>query len=255
MAGTVIPQAKESRADRGHARDACYARAPHWRDADAAAQANLEDAARRLAKAGARVSDFKLPAGSSALFDRHKVIMGYEHARALAWEYAHHAEQISATLRPHMEEGWRVTRAEYDEVREAARLCRRALADALRGIDFLLAPSATDEAPRSLASTGDSVFNRAWTLFGVPCINVPFGKGAHRLPLGIQLVGAFDHDAALCPGEWVAEAPVHAGPWWPAWQRWLAQHSGPRGKPPAMGAPAKGYKVLEDAPGRYVRHR
>jgi Asp-tRNA(Asn)/Glu-tRNA(Gln) amidotransferase A subunit family amidase len=172
-------------------------RTPRWGDADAHVQANLEEAATRLAKAGARVSDFELPPGSDVLFDRHKAIMGYESARALAWEYTNYPGQISPTLKSRLDEGWRVTRAEYDEVREKARLCRRAFADRMREVDFLLTPSAPGEAPRSLETTGDPVFNRAWTLLGVPCVNVPFGKGAHGLPLGVQLVGAFDGDSAL----------------------------------------------------------
>ena len=90
-----------------------------------------------------------------------------------------------------------MTRADYDAMREHARRCRRALADAMRDVDFLLTPSAPSEAPASLASTGDPVFNRAWTLYGVPCVTVPCGKGAHRLPLAVQLVGAMDSDMAL----------------------------------------------------------
>ena len=82
-------------------------------------------------------------------------------------------------------------------MREHARNCRRALAEAMRDVDFLLTPSAPSEAPASLASTGDPVFNRAWTLFGVPCVTVPFGKGPHGLPLAVQLVGAMDADMAL----------------------------------------------------------
>jgi Asp-tRNA(Asn)/Glu-tRNA(Gln) amidotransferase A subunit family amidase len=123
--------------------------------------------------------------------------MGYENARALAWEHANHPEKLSATLKPRLDEGWKVTRAEYDEVRERARLCRRALAEAMREVDFLLTPSAPSEAPASLKSTGDPVFNRAWTLFGVPCVTLPHGKGPHGLPLGVQLVGAMDADSAL----------------------------------------------------------
>ena len=172
-------------------------RTPRWRDADPATQANLEEAAARLARAGAAVRDFELPEGAPVLFDRHKVIMGFESARALAWEYTSFPGEISTTLKPRLDEGWKVTRAEYDEVREAARLCRRALAEQMRDVDFLLTPSATSEAPKSLASTGDPVFNRAWTLLGVPCVHVPFGKGPHGLPLGVQLVGPFDGDGAL----------------------------------------------------------
>lgn len=176
-------------------------RTPSWQDADAASQANLEAGAQALSKAGAQVRDFELPSGSDQLFDRHKVIMGYENARALAWEYFNHPNQISADLKPRLDEGWQVSREEYDSLRAHATRCRAALAekmsDAKGGVDFLLTPSARGEAPRDLGTTGDPVFNRAWTLFGVPCVTIPFGKGPHGLPLGIQLVGAYDADSAL----------------------------------------------------------
>lgn len=176
-------------------------RTPRWPLADAATQANLEELARALERSGAQVRDFELPSGSDQLFDRHKVIMGYETARSLAWEYASHREEISRTLLPRLEEGWKVTREQYDAMRDHTRRCRRALydqmRDATRGVDFLLTPSAPSEAPASLDSTGDPVFNRAWTLLGVPCVTVPHGKGPHGLPLGVQLVGAFDADMAL----------------------------------------------------------
>jgi Asp-tRNA(Asn)/Glu-tRNA(Gln) amidotransferase A subunit family amidase len=172
-------------------------RTPRWRDADEATQANLEAAASRLSRSGAQLFNFELPPGSDQLFDRHKIIMGYENARALAWEYFNHGERLSASLRPRLEEGWKVTRAEYEAMRAHSRRCRAALAEAMREIDFLLTPSAPGEAPASLASTGDPVFNRAWTLFGVPCVTIPHGKGPKGLPLGVQLVGAFEQDAAL----------------------------------------------------------
>jgi Asp-tRNA(Asn)/Glu-tRNA(Gln) amidotransferase A subunit family amidase len=123
--------------------------------------------------------------------------MGFESARALAWEYQAHPGEISASLRPRLEEGWKVTRAQYDEMRAIAERCRRALAQDLREFDFLLTPSAPGEAPASLASTGDALFNRAWTLLGNPCVTLPFGHGPNGLPLAVQLVGAFDGDAAL----------------------------------------------------------
>jgi Asp-tRNA(Asn)/Glu-tRNA(Gln) amidotransferase A subunit family amidase len=186
-------------------------RTPRWQDADAATQANLEQTARLLAQAGATVTDFELPAGSDQLFDRHGIIMGFESARALAWEYMTFPEQISKSLKPRLDEGWQVTRADYDAVRETARRCRRALADGMRDVDFLLTPSAPSEAPRSHESTGDPVFSRAWTLLGVPCVTVPHGKGAHGLPLGIQLVGPFDGDSALLGWAHWAAAALSAG--------------------------------------------
>lgn len=62
-------------------------------------------------------------------------------------------------------------------------------------------------------------------------------------------------DPHLPPEEWMDVASKHAGSWWPAWQSWLAAHSGAPVKPPAIGAAGKGYRVLEDAPGSYVRQR
>jgi Asp-tRNA(Asn)/Glu-tRNA(Gln) amidotransferase A subunit family amidase len=172
-------------------------RTPKWAMADRAVQANIEAAAKKLAQAGARVTEFELPAHADEMFDRHKVIMGYESARALAWEYTSFPDQVSKSLAPRLQEGWKVTREDYDAMRETARLCRRALAERMKDVDFLLTPSAPSEAPASLTSTGDPVFNRAWTLFGVPCVTLPWGKGANGLPLAVQLVGVMDADQPL----------------------------------------------------------
>jgi polyhydroxyalkanoate synthase len=60
----------------------------------------------------------------------------------------------------------------------------------------------------------------------------------------------------LHPARWQRDAAMHEGSWWPAWAAWLAERStAERVLPPEMGAAEKGYPVLMDAPGRYVRER
>ena len=54
----------------------------------------------------------------------------------------------------------------------------------------------------------------------------------------------------IAPDEWLALAPRHEGSWWPAWQAWLAAHSGTPVAPPPMGAAS--HPALGDAPGTYV---
>lgn len=59
-------------------------------------------------------------------------------------------------------------------------------------------------------------------------------------------------DEYLPPEQFQAAVPSKEGSWWPQWQQWLRDHSGPQGPLPPMGAPDKGYVPLYDAPGQYV---
>lgn len=51
--------------------------------------------------------------------------------------------------------------------------------------------------------------------------------------------------------EWLDNAELHHGSWWPDWQAWLEQFAG--GKTAARVPGANGLEVIEDAPGSYVR--
>jgi len=62
-------------------------------------------------------------------------------------------------------------------------------------------------------------------------------------------------DPHLAPEDWMEAATKSDGSWWPAWQQWLVAHSSGKTKPPAMGASDKGFGVIDDAPGTYVRQR
>jgi polyhydroxyalkanoate synthase subunit PhaC len=62
-------------------------------------------------------------------------------------------------------------------------------------------------------------------------------------------IGALTGDSASA---WLVRAAEKPGSWWPDWAAWLKPHAG------ALQAPAKGYgnkqhKVIEPAPGRYVK--
>jgi Asp-tRNA(Asn)/Glu-tRNA(Gln) amidotransferase A subunit family amidase len=182
-----------------------FARTGRWEDADAATHAALESAASRLASAGADVRDAALPPAAEALFDAQSLIMNFEAARALAWEQSNHRDAISAALLGRLDQGWAVSREQYDNARQTARDARRQFADLMRGFDLLLTPSARGEAPKGLASTGDALFNRIWTLLGVPCVSLPWGNGPQGLPLGIQLVAAMENDSVLlAQANWAA---------------------------------------------------
>jgi polyhydroxyalkanoate synthase len=57
------------------------------------------------------------------------------------------------------------------------------------------------------------------------------------------------------PEAYVASAEHAEGSWWPAYQAWLADHSGQPRKPPRMGNARLGLAPVCDAPGTYVLMR
>jgi len=62
--------------------------------------------------------------------------------------------------------------------------------------------------------------------------------------------------AALPPvaQDWLAKAKEHPGSWWPDWCTWLAGLSGKQIAAPKSPGNRK-FKVIEPAPGRYVKAR
>jgi polyhydroxyalkanoate synthase subunit PhaC len=74
------------------------------------------------------------------------------------------------------------------------------------------------------------------------------GHPGRRFRIGTRRVG----ERFIDPDAWMSAQPVRGGSWWPAWQAWLAEHSGPRQRPPTMGATGQGLAPLGPAPGEFV---
>jgi amidase len=114
---------------------------------------------------------------------------------------------VSAAMTALVEQGRSLPATEYakakaSQVKMALRFDRWLTETA--ELDALLVAPASGEAPRGLDYTGDAAFCTPWTFLGVPAVTLPVGFGPAGLPLGVQLVGATQHDAALLSlAEWV----------------------------------------------------
>ncbi|MDC7785407.1 amidase [Rhodoplanes sp. TEM] len=172
------------------------ARTHIWPEASPAMQAAVERAARLAEAAGATVRDVTLPPVFEDAFRAHAAIQDHEAVRALAFEYDQHRDRLGPQLRAHLTASADIPPEAYDDARRIAKRARHALADLMTEVDVLLTPSAPGAAPRGLGSTGQSIFNRLWTLMGTPCINVPGMFDESGLPLGVQVVGRFGRDRA-----------------------------------------------------------
>jgi Asp-tRNA(Asn)/Glu-tRNA(Gln) amidotransferase A subunit family amidase len=182
-------------------------RSPVWPHAAPETQELFDRVPGVLARAGAEVRDFDLPAGFAALETAHPIIMNVESARALGWEMSTAREQISAQLREKLEWGL----AQPASALVDARIVFRRLQDEFDAIvqefDFILTPSAPGVAPAGIEWTGDPVFNYIWTSLHVPCVTVPAGAGPGGMPLGVQIVSGRTRDReALAWAAWVGAA-------------------------------------------------
>jgi Asp-tRNA(Asn)/Glu-tRNA(Gln) amidotransferase A subunit family amidase len=179
-----------------------FYRTLQWDRADSATHAALEDAASRLAKAGARVSEITLPERFNAFMDARSKVGDFESSRALAWERQHFEERIGG--RDKLRKADAVTLEEYLSAQKVLAECRKLAEIPFGDFDVLLVPAAPGEAPKGLATTGDAIFNQTWTALHTPCITVPVAKGLTGLPIGAQLVGAFGADLkTLACAEWL----------------------------------------------------
>ena len=62
-----------------------------------------------------------------------------------------------------------------------------------------------------------------------------------------------ESDRYIDADSWFKATKPAGGSWWPAWEKWLVEHSSSEKiKPPEMGSQKEGYVPLEDAPGSYV---
>ncbi|MBD0275889.1 MAG: amidase [Acetobacteraceae bacterium] len=167
----------------------------------------LDRTAVAAGKAGATVTELRLPPVMDEAVEAHPVVMNMESAQAIAWELDHAAAQVSPVLRERMEWTRSQPPTKLDEARRVFAAARKALADVMEPFDALLTPSAPGEAPEGLGWTGDPAFNSLWTLLHAPCATVPAGDGPKGLPLGVQIVTGFGKDReALAWAEWVRAA-------------------------------------------------
>jgi Asp-tRNA(Asn)/Glu-tRNA(Gln) amidotransferase A subunit family amidase len=174
-----------------------------WAVATSAARQAFEEASAKLKSAGvtlvSRHDSEKIAAVEEAIHDARELC-----ANIIAWESrwplnTYRARDASKLSQPLLELGARAEALTLDDyrrdIRERDR--RRAVYQALAGeCDACLTLSAPGAAPVGLGSTGDAVFVIPGSMLGVPAISLPVLQD-EGLPLGLQLLGFTNADAAL----------------------------------------------------------
>jgi amidase len=169
-----------------------------WSQFEPTTQTLVEDAAFRLARAGARVTEFTLPAEFELLNDAHRTISSFEFARTFTFEIENHWDEISDTLRGgRLHDGLTGNFSRYIEAKQLAGECRRRLDALMGGIDALLTPAAFGEAPVGTPAFAGVPLYQIWTTLHVPAMSIPVFKGAAGMPIGAQLLAKRHDDRKL----------------------------------------------------------
>ncbi len=195
-------------ADRGAAPRIGFCRTHIWDQCEADTQRQIEACAAKLAKAGAKITDVRLPVEFSRIEEAHRWISSFEFARNRAWEIDHHWDMISERLRNNrIRDGLDCSYETYRGARDFLERQRLVFDDLMADYDVLLTPSAAGEAPVGLNSTGNASFCAIWTSMHVPAVTLPLFKGPNGLPVGAQLIGKRNTDRKVFEvARWVQRA-------------------------------------------------
>jgi amidase len=182
-------------------------RTPLWDTAQAETKQAVEDAAARLAQAGAELREVVLPEDFAGLKTAaRETINNYERSKSMAAEWASHRDLISAKLKRCIELGMEMPYQDYMAAIALGETCRARLPAVFESFDVLLAPCVQGEAPVGLDSTGDPGFQAIWTILHVPTMSLPTHSGPRGLPVGIQLIARRHDDQRLFAcARWVWE--------------------------------------------------
>ena len=172
-------------------------RTPMWDAAEPATAAAIDEARAALERAGAAVAELAVSPEHHGLAEAQNTIMCFEAVRAFAHERTLHSAELSPRFAQMLDAGMAIGADEYDRALARAVAARVGLTAFFGACDAVLVPAAPGEAPIGLGNTGDPIFNRMWTLLGVPCVTLPARWAENGLPTGVQLVGRAGDDARL----------------------------------------------------------
>ena len=172
-------------------------RTPVWDQAEPATAAALDAARTALERAGAVVTELPIAPEHQRLTEAQDTIMWFETVRSLAYERIEHSAELSPRLAQLIDTGMAIGAEAYERALACADEARGGLDGFFGACDAVLVPAAPGEAPAGLGNTGNPVFNRMWTLLGVPGVALPARWAENGLPTGVQLVGRMHDDARL----------------------------------------------------------
>jgi Asp-tRNA(Asn)/Glu-tRNA(Gln) amidotransferase A subunit family amidase len=151
------------------------------------------------------VADMQVPSPVDEALAVHATIMDAS-AAANPGRYLPQSDKLLPETVKRISVGKDIAAADYVAAIDKAEVIRQALDGLFADVDALITPAAPGEAPLGLQSTGNPVFQKIWTLAGMPSVTLPVMSGPNGLPIGLQVIGRRGGDAALFrTAQWIEE--------------------------------------------------
>ncbi|KAI1424463.1 amidase [Xylaria sp. FL1777] len=168
-----------------------------WPEAGPGTKSALEAAVQLLRSHGAEVEEIEFPSEFDRMPEWHRILLHGEGRATFLPEYRLAKEKLAPFLAEHVENVNGISRAAQLEAYDEIAALRPKIDGIAKKYAAIITPSAIDEAPVGIESTGSPVFNAIWTALHTPVVNIPGFKGASDMPIGVSLVAPRYHDRHL----------------------------------------------------------
>ncbi len=159
---------------------------------------NLEKACLRLEKSGARIVEKPLPRSFTQINEVHQIIMATEAATYHRDRFAERRHLYTADFSELVEDGKAILGTDYLAALRRREIMREEIALAMSEVDLAITPGSTTAPPKLTENTtGNALFQRPWSLCGLPSLSLPTEVNGENLPLAVQLVAAEGQEERL----------------------------------------------------------
>ncbi|KAK2597381.1 hypothetical protein QQS21_006005 [Conoideocrella luteorostrata] len=171
-----------------------------WPNAGPGTHAAWDLAHKLLREKGADVEDVDLPESFAKCSDWREIVVTEEARAAFLPKYREDKTKLHVDIVALVESRDLPSRKQVLEAHDGIARLRSEWDQIAAKYDIILTPSALDEAPEGLESTGTAIFCSMWTILHVPAMNIPGFKGALGLPIGLTAIGSRYSDMEVLQG-------------------------------------------------------
>ena len=168
-----------------------------WTRAEPDQREAFEAAITKLRNAGAVVDDIEMPELDRSNWDAVNVILASEGAKIFVDLVARFPHRTSEHLKSLVATGMACSAFDYLTAKALQSRLRAAFTTDIENYHAVITLPAFGEAPEGLGHTGNAEYCAPWTLLGVPALSLPIAFGRNKLPLGLQVVGAYRQDLRM----------------------------------------------------------